>query len=80
MQPVSVIIITFNEQRNITRCIQSVRQLADEILVVDSCSTDQTAALAEAEGARVVQHPFEDYVSQRNFSMTLPRNDWVLVV
>ena len=74
----SVVIITRNESRNITRCITSVAGLADEILVVDSESTDNTLELAEALGARVVVQPFLGYVEQKNFALQQARFDHVL--
>ena len=55
---VSVVILTFNEARHISRAIASVRPFAKEVLVVDSGSTDETVALAEEAGARVLHHPF----------------------
>ena len=64
----SVAIITFNEERNIARCLKSVASVADEIVVVDSNSTDRTRQLAEAHGARVVVQPFLGYTEQKNFA------------
>jgi glycosyltransferase involved in cell wall biosynthesis len=66
MPEISVVIITLNEGKNIGRCIDSVKGVADEIVVLDSGSTDATAQLAEALGARVYVHPFDDYVAQKN--------------
>ena len=51
MQPISAVIITFNEETNIERCIASLQQVADEIVVLDSYSTDQTVAIAKKMGA-----------------------------
>lgn len=55
---ITVVILTFNEARHIARAIASVRPFAQDIVVVDSFSTDETVAIAEAAGARVLQHPF----------------------
>ncbi len=74
----SVAVITLNEQRNIERCLTSVREVADDIVVVDSGSTDATAALAASCGARVIAHPFEGHIQQKNFALTQCRHDWVL--
>jgi glycosyltransferase involved in cell wall biosynthesis len=66
----SVVIITYNEERNIKRCLESVLSVADEIVVVDSFSTDNTVALAKSLGAKVVQHPFEGHIEQKNYAIT----------
>jgi glycosyltransferase involved in cell wall biosynthesis len=78
MNKLSVVIITLNEEENITRCINSVKELADEIIVVDSFSTDKTCELAEKLGAKVIQHAFEGYVKQKNFAKDLAANTYVL--
>lgn len=74
----SVVIITFNEEKNIGRCIDSVKNVADEIIVVDSCSTDNTIAIAKAGGADVRVQPFLGYVEQKNFALDAASNDYVL--
>lgn len=75
---ISVAIITFNEERNIERCIKSVVALADEIIVVDSLSTDNTVDLAKANGAKVVIQNFLGYIEQKNFVIQQCKNDWIL--
>ena len=74
----SVVIITFNEEKNIERCLLSVQSVADEILVVDSFSTDKTLEICEKHGARVIQNPFEGHIQQKNFAMKNTENDWIL--
>jgi glycosyltransferase involved in cell wall biosynthesis len=74
----SVVIITFNEERNIERCLLSVQELADEILVVDSFSKDKTLAICEKYHAKVIQNPFEGHIQQKNFAMEQASNDWIL--
>lgn len=74
----SVVIITFNEEKNIGRCIDSVRNVADEIIVVDSVSSDKTAEIASAKGAIVKLQPFLGYVEQKNFALNVAANDFVL--
>ncbi len=69
MVKISLVVITFNEAHNIRRCLESVRGIADEILVVDSVSTDQTTAIAESLGARVITQPFLGYVGQKRFAI-----------
>lgn len=76
--PLSVTLITLNEERNLPRALASVRGWADEIIVVDSGSTDRTVAIAEAAGARVISNPWPGYGKQKNFAQDQARNDWVL--
>jgi glycosyltransferase involved in cell wall biosynthesis len=80
MIKISVVIITLNEERNIARCLQSVQRVADEIIVIDSLSTDRTADIAKAHGATIVLQPFLGYVEQRNFANGQASNDWLLVL
>lgn len=77
--PISVIVITYNEEKNIKDCLGSVSGLANEVFVVDSGSTDKTPEIAAGIGALVYQHPFENFARQRNWSQdNLPlSNDWV---
>src|SRR2546425_494776 len=74
----STVIITFNEERNLARCLDSVKDIADEILVVDSNSTDNTVAIANSYGAKVIQHPFIGYGEQKNYATQQAANDWIL--
>jgi glycosyltransferase involved in cell wall biosynthesis len=78
MNPLTVTIITLNEERNLPRALASVAGLADEVVVVDSGSTDRTRALARAQGARVVERGFTDYSEQKNFAAAQASNDWIL--
>ncbi len=77
--PVSVVIAARNEAANIAACIESVRW-AREIIVVEDGSTDETAQLATAAGARVLEHPFETIGNQRNAAIEAAAQDWILVV
>ena len=74
----SVVIITFNEERNIERCILSIQQLVDEILVVDSFSKDRTIEICEKYNIKVIQNHFEGHIQQKNFAMQQAQFDWVL--
>jgi glycosyltransferase involved in cell wall biosynthesis len=77
----AAVILTFNEAAHIAECIESVR-FADDVLVVDSYSTDGTLTLAQDAGVRVMLHEFEDYARQRNAALDAVRDtaDWVLFV
>lgn len=74
----SAVIITYNEAKNIRRCISSLKSVADEIVVVDSFSTDNTADLARDLGARVIQNRFDGFTAQKNFAMESASNDFIL--
>jgi glycosyltransferase involved in cell wall biosynthesis len=78
MHPLSVVIITFNEESNIGRCILSVRDVADEIVVLDSFSTDGTVEIARRLGAKVCQEKFRGYIGQKNAAIKLASHDYIL--
>ncbi len=78
MVKLSVVVITLNEERNLDRCLKSVKEVADEIIVVDSHSTDKTESIALSNGARVVQRSFDGYAEQKNFATEQASNDWIL--
>jgi len=73
----SVTIITYNEEDRIGDCIKSVAW-ADEVVVVDSGSEDRTQEIARSLGARVVEHPFQGHVQQKNFAIEQAKNEWIL--
>ena len=74
---ISAAIITLNEERNISRAIESLR-CCDEIVVVDSGSTDRTVELAVKLGARVMDCNWRGYAGQKNFASDQCQNDWIL--
>lgn len=74
---ISAAIITYNEERNITRAIESLR-CCDEIVVVDSGSTDRTLELADKHGARVVEASWLGYATQKNFAAQSCSHRWIL--
>ncbi|MGD0666738.1 MAG: glycosyltransferase family 2 protein [Bryobacteraceae bacterium] len=74
---ITATIITFNEERNIARAIESLR-CCDEILIVDSGSTDRTTELAEKLGARVIEANWRGYAGQKNWAAEQASYDWVL--
>jgi len=78
MHALSVVIITFNEEQNIGRCIRSVSAVADEIIVLDSYSTDNTVELARQHGAIVYQEKFRGYIGQKNYAIKLATNNYIL--
>jgi len=74
----SVVIITKNEEKNIARCLESVRSAADEIVVVDSVSTDRTAEICRGFDVRLIEQSFLGYVEQKNFAVRNATFDHVL--
>jgi glycosyltransferase involved in cell wall biosynthesis len=78
--PVSVIVLTLDEERTVEACLQSVAAWAGEIFVVDSGSHDRTVEISRRSTEQIVEHPFETYSDQRNWAQTaLPlKHSWVL--
>lgn len=74
----SVVIITFNEERNIERCIRSVEGISDDVVIVDSFSADRTCDIARSLGARVVQHKFPGHIEQKNWAITQAKYPFIL--
>jgi len=66
----SVVIITFNEEKNIERCLASVKEIADEIVVVDSFSTDQTKEICKKHNVNFIEHAFDGHIEQKNWAIT----------
>lgn len=78
MPKISAIVLTLNEERNLGRCLQSLQGIADEIVVVDSFSTDRTEEIARSFGARFIQQKFLGYIEQKNFALTHATHNHVL--
>lgn len=76
----SATVITLNEQSNLDRCLTSIKGLVDEIVVVDSGSTDETVLIAKKHGAKVVTHHFSNFADQKNYAMNQASGEWVLSV
>ena len=74
---ISVFIITFNEEKNIAKCLEKL-YFADEIIVVDSASTDNTVAICKKFNAKVIDKDFENFGKQKQFALNQCSNDWVL--
>lgn len=78
MPQISVVIITYNEEKNIGRCLDSVKDIADEIVVLDSFSQDKTREICEAKGAKFYQHAFDGHIQQKNRAITYAAYPYVL--
>lgn len=78
MLKISAVIITYNEERNIGRCLDSLQGIADDIVVVDSFSTDRTAAIVKEKGFRLVEHSFEGHIEQKNWAISQAQYPHVL--
>lgn len=74
----SAVIITFNEERNIERCLASLQGVADEIVVIDSFSKDRTAEICATYKVKFIENPFEGHIQQKNFAIDQASNDWIL--
>ncbi len=77
MPAVSAILIARNEESELPRALESLEGVADEIVLVDSGSTDRTAEIARAAGARVFARPFANFADQKNYAAAQASNDWV---
>jgi glycosyltransferase involved in cell wall biosynthesis len=75
---ISLVIITFNEETNIARCIDSAAGLVDEVVVVDSFSTDKTKEICLSRGVLFIENKFEGHIEQKNFAIWQASNDWIL--
>jgi glycosyltransferase involved in cell wall biosynthesis len=78
MNKLSAVIITFNEEQYLGRCLKSLQKIADEIVVVDSFSTDNTQRIAKSYGAKIIEQKFLGYVEQKNFAINQAENDFVI--
>ncbi len=78
MSKISAVIITYNEEAFIGRCLESLKGVADEIVVVDSFSTDKTEEICRKHDARFVKREFEGYRDQKNFAITLATHNNIL--
>ena len=77
---ISACIITRNEELNLPRCLASLRTVVDEIVIIDSGSTDRTPFIATEYNARFIRHDWEGYVGQKNFAIQKATWDWVLSI
>lgn len=77
-QNLSAVIITFNEEKNIERCLTSLQGVVDEIIVVDSFSTDQTEAICKKFEVKFILHKFDGHIQQKNWAKDQANNDFIL--
>src|ERR1700751_2841442 len=76
MNRLSVCIITLNEEENLPRALASLQEIADEIVVVDSGSTDRTPEIAREYGGCWFEHAWSNYADQKNYASEGASNDW----
>jgi len=77
----SISIITYNEENNIEDCLASVTDIADEIIVLDSISTDGTEDICRKNPkVSFYQHPFDGHIQQKNRALELCSSDWILCI
>ena len=74
----SATIITLNEEKDLPRCLDSISEIADEIIVVDSGSTDKTIEIAKSYKAKVFFRKFDNYANQKNFASEKSSGEWIL--
>ena len=79
-EKLSACLITFNEEKNLGDCLESIAGLADEIVIVDSGSTDLTEEIARRYGARIAVHPFDDFGRQKQRAIDLATHPWILLI
>lgn len=78
MTDLSVVIITLNEEKNIARCLDSVKDIADDIVVIDSFSTDRTEEICKLYNVNFISRQWEGYSETKNFGNASARYDWIL--
>ncbi len=80
MIKLSGLIITYNEEKNIERCLDSLAKVADEIIVIDSFSNDRTEEICRSKGVIFIQNKFEGYIEQRNYAVSNAKYKHVLAL
>ena len=78
MTPISAVIITYNEERNIGRCLASLQGIVDDIVVVDSFSKDRTKEICLEYNVRFIEHVFDGHIEQKNWAITQAKYPHVL--
>ncbi len=77
---ISVIVLTLDEEKNIERCLLSVMDIADDIVVVDSYSTDRTKEICKKYNVRFLEHPFEGFIEQKNWAVSQAKYSHILSI
>ncbi|MCX6302572.1 MAG: glycosyltransferase family 2 protein [Bacteroidia bacterium] len=77
MQKISAVIITMNEEQLIEQCLQSLDDVADEVIVVDSFSTDSTEQICKKYNVKFVQHEFKGFMDQKNYASSLASHPYI---
>lgn len=80
MPALTAILISYNEEQDLPRALKSLAGIADEIILVDSGSTDRTCEIAESFGARIYKRELNSFAEQKNYAASLSSNDWVLSI
>lgn len=80
MKKISATIITLNEEDKIRQCLESLRDVADEIIVVDSLSTDNTKLICEEFGVKFIEQKWLGYSEQKNLANNIASHDWILSI
>lgn len=75
---ISLVMIVKNEEKNIAKSLESVKDLVSEMIVVDSGSTDNTMKIAQSYGAKIFKRDFDSFSNQKNYALSLAMNEWVL--
>ena len=78
MIKISAVIITFNEEEHLDKCLSSIVDIADEVLVVDSFSTDRTEEISKSHNVTFIQQEFLGYIEQKNFAISKSKYDFIL--
>jgi len=78
MPKISAVILTYNEEKNIERCLLSIKDLTDDIVIVDSFSTDSTKKICENFNLRFIEHEFIGYIEQKNWAITKAKHPYIL--
>lgn len=78
MTPISAVIITFNEEKNIGRCLASIQGIVDEIIIIDSFSTDNTKEICLKYNVRFIEQTWLGYSESKNYGNSLALNPWIL--
>jgi glycosyltransferase involved in cell wall biosynthesis len=78
MHKISAVIITYNEEKNIQRCLDSLKDIVDEIVVLDSFSSDKTEEICKRNGVKFHQHAFDGHIQQKNRAITYASNPYIL--